>query len=329
MNKSYLFLSVALSSALFANTNDRLRDNIITTSNDGRQNVQKNEGILLKRERSVYNFDKEVMLNWAYKRKGVQFATLDVNESKIKVRKNPIVKDDKNEDDIIKTVNVKGYCIIEEETNIGLQPMSANFNCNTNLGTISFSGNYVPYPKLETLFVSALHIEKNNRKYKVMSGRVLSGDKSSYNVATYVNNRKLAKLGYDSLSSTSETVNSGVNDYMDALEASKTKETASLGSGGSSNSGSGNVINEPVKLTNTEKPDAADYIVKGVVGIVTGIASNISKIYNKDLPYLYQIVPKSKVYIDLYVDEEEMKNDSTIFNDVSKKHYSTTTKNKK
>jgi hypothetical protein len=321
----YLWVCLGLSSLLLANTNDRLRENIITTSNEGRLNVEKGEGILLKRQRNEYNYEKELLLNWQYSRYRTTFDTYMASSGNIKLFENPVPKEEDEKEKLVNTINIKGYCIIEEEINIGKQPMSAAFHCNTNIGSIGFFGNYVPYNSLESLFITALHIEKRNRKYQVLSGKILSGDKSSYNVATYVNNRKLAQLGYATLESTAVAVDSGVNDYMEQLEASKKEQTASLGSGGSTNSGSGNIINEPVVVENTEKPDAADYIVKGVVGIVTGIAKNVASIYKQDLPYLYQIVPKSKVYIDLYVDENEMDEDHTIYNKINKETYTTGT----
>lgn len=208
--------------------------------------------------------------------------------------------------------------------------MSANLICTTNIGSIKFFGNYVPHNQLETLFVTGLHIEKNNKKYKIENAKILNESRSSYNVATYVNNRKLEKLTLEATGNTAIAIKNGSNDYLEQLEASKVTQEATSGDSSTVNSGSGTVVTQPVVTTNTEKPEAKDYIVKGAIDIITGTVKAFTDVYKADLPYLYQIVKGSKLYIDLYVNPNEMSLDNTTENNVNIKNYTTKdTSNKK
>jgi len=321
--KNILLKTLLITPVLLFSNN--MQDNIIKTSGNGSSNVIELDGAFpIKKEENLYNYEKEILLNYYLSRQNVSFKKQD------SVAKNFVVLKEKKEElsedtntDNKKLVSVKGYCIIEDTVDIGKQPMSANLNCNTNIGPIKFFGNYVPHNKMETLFVTGLHIEKNGRKYKIENAKILNENRSSYNVATYVNNRKLDKLGYETLGNTAAAAQSGANDYLDQLEESKKVETASIGQNSIDNTGSGTVIAQPVVTKNVAKPDAEDYLIKGAIDLVAGTIKSFSNIYKADLPYLYQVVDGSKLYIDLYVNSNEMKLDNTTDNNINNKNYTT------
>lgn len=60
----------------------------------------------------------------------------------------------------------------------------------------------------------------------------------------------------------------------------------------------------PVQTTNTEKPDPLDYLVTAGVNIVSSTIKSTAEIFKKDLPYLYQVVAKTKIWIDLQVNKQ-------------------------
>ena len=60
----------------------------------------------------------------------------------------------------------------------------------------------------------------------------------------------------------------------------------------------------PVKTTNTEKPQASDYFATAGVNILADIVKSTAEVFKKDLPYLYQIVPNTKIWIDLEVEKK-------------------------
>lgn len=328
--KNVLLSSLILFPLILSGKSNYIQDNIIKTSGDGKSNVIELDGAFPKKEKEkTYSYEKEILLNYYLKRQNVAFNSLEGQKRTFIVAKDKDkYKDQQDEDIIDNLISVKGYCIIEDTVDIGKQPMSANLNCNTNIGPIKFFGNYVPHNQMETLFVTGLHIEKNDKKYKIENAKILNENRSSYNVATYVNNRKLEKISLDSTSKGAMAVKEGANDYLEQLEQSKVVEQASVGQSSIDNSGDGTVIAQPVVTRNTQPPEAKDYLVKGAIDIITGTVKAVADVYKADLPYLYQIVEGSKIYVDLYVNSAEMTYDNTTSNNINNKNYTTKSKEK-
>lgn len=319
---------VLLPTIISANTD--MQNNIIKTSGNGKSNVIELDGAFpQKQKEEKYSYEKEILLNYYLQRQGVRFKVSEGEKRTfITEKKKEDNNDNNNEEEKNNLVSVKGYCIVEETVDIGKQPMSANLNCNTNIGPIKFFGNYVPHNPMETLFVTGLHIEKNNRKYKIENAKILNESRSSYNVATYVNNRKLEKVALESTANSAMAVREGANDYLEQLEQSKVVEEASVGESTIDNTGSGTVIAQPVVTKNTKEPEIEDYLVKGAIDIITGTVKAVADVYKSDLPYLYQIVGGSKLYVDLYVNPKEMALDNTTENNINNKNYTTKSKEK-
>ncbi|TLD85003.1 hypothetical protein LS70_000090 [Helicobacter sp. MIT 11-5569] len=91
---------------------------------------------------------------------------------------------------------------------------------------------------------------------------------------TFVNDRKLSEVGWSALSLSSDEFKTASSEYLRALEESKRKER-------------------------TEYLAA----IQGV-NILTDSIKSTAEVFKKDLPYLYQIVPKTKIWIDLQVDKK-------------------------
>ncbi|RXI43421.1 hypothetical protein CRU99_07760 [Malaciobacter mytili] len=328
MKKLILILFLIFTTSLLASSNN-MQKNIIDTSGGGKSNVSELDGEFTSSAKKEKDYTKEILLNYMLFRENINFSAIDsIKKPMVVVKsKEDIIDENKNKN--IKLVSVRGYCIVEETVDIGKQPMSANLNCNTNIGAIKFFGNYVPHNKLETLFVTGLHIEKNTKKYKIENAKILNESRTSYNVATYVNSNKLEKSALKGISDATTTIESGANDYLKQLEASKKVQEASTGQSVVDNSGSGTVITQPVVTENTQPPEVKDYLVKGAIEIVARSIRNIADIVKEDLPYYYQIVAGSKLYVDLYVNPNEMSLDSTINNNINDKNYTTLQGSKK
>ena len=67
--------------------------------------------------------------------------------------------------------------------------------------------------------------------------------------------------------------------------------------------GAGNANMQPIQITNTEKPDPLDYLIDAGINVVASTVKTTADIFKADLPYLYQIVGKSKIWIDLKVEK--------------------------
>ncbi|ULO04499.1 hypothetical protein AVBRAN_a0017 (plasmid) [Campylobacter sp. RM12651] len=213
-----------------------------------------------------------------------------------------------------KLANIKGYCFTETDVNVGFQPMGASLKCNTNYGTMTFFGNYVPNNELYTLFITGLFVEKGDFKYPIVSGKILNKDKNSYNIATYVNSNKIEKAWLQAGANTADVVKAGANDYMKQLEQSRKKETG----GATTVSSSGAISQEPT-ITNYEKPNLTEYIIKGGVDVVTTVAKEITQALKEELPFAYKVVKDTQFYIDIWVKTTPMESDTTLDNEFDNK----------
>jgi len=194
------------------------------------------------------------------------------------------------------TVVVRGYCINSADVYVNKQPASLAMNCNTNIGFIEIFGNLQPVNEAAALIFQPTHIDFSGYRYKIQSFTTTNEARTSYNVATYVNDRKLAEIGYSTVIVANDEIGRSTSEYLKQLQESKRRESVEYVS---VNNGNNNV--QPVQTTNTEKPNAMDYIVTGGINIITSTIKTAAEIFRKDLPYLYDIVGGSRIYVDLVV----------------------------
>lgn len=194
------------------------------------------------------------------------------------------------------TITVRGYCFIRETIHVGKQPASLGVECETNIGAVTLFANLRNVQEVSSLIVDPVYIDYKNGRYKVASSIVTNEAKTSYNVATYVNDRKLSEIGYSTVSVASDEVKTASNEYLQALEDSKVKEEAIVAGGWGSNTA--------VTTTNTEEPDASDYMISAGINILASAIKTTAEIFKRDLPYLYEILGGTKIYIDLQVEKK-------------------------
>lgn len=195
-------------------------------------------------------------------------------------------------------LTVKGYCLIRNDIQIGKQPASAKLLCNTNIGQIEIMGNLTPINEMATLLYDPSYIEYKNWRYKVISSRVLNESMTSYNIATFVNDRKIAKIALETTSNSAEVIKTQSSEYLRELEDSREKETTEYVMVGNT----GDSYIAPVQNKNTEKPRAGDYIAKAFIDIGSELVQTAADVFKEDLPYLYEILGGSRIYIDLIID---------------------------
>ncbi|TXE78479.1 hypothetical protein FPD46_07900 [Campylobacter peloridis] len=248
----------------------------------------------------------EVILNW---NRYFESKNLRGNEFIGKTSENLLVSNVKENlinNDVNLTKNeelaiVKGFCFIQNEVNVGKQPSALRLNCQTNIGAIVLFGNLVNLNEKSSLILDPKYIEKDNVRFDVKSSIVTNEKKTSYNIATFVNDRKIAKVGYGALSAGSVEVKNSSNEYLRALEESKKKQEISYVN---ISDGQGNVYPQAIQNTNTEKPDPLNYLIKGAINVTADAVKVFADISKEDLPYLYQIVAKTKIWVDLKVNKK-------------------------
>ncbi|EJQ4960185.1 hypothetical protein NZT89_001588 [Campylobacter upsaliensis] len=301
----FLFL-VLLSSLTLAHANKEAQ-NIIDSASEGRRVVEEKAlspiDINKDKEKLFYS---ETILNWHYvlqKENPRGAETIAKTEANLFVKnlKEENLNKDNNLTQAEEQVAVKGYCFIREEINVGKQPSSLRLECSTNVGSIVMFANLVNLNEKASLIVDPKYIEKSGVRFEVKSSIVTNEEKTSYNIATYVNDRMLAKVGYGALSMGSDEVKNASNEYLKALEESKKKQEVNYVN---VPDGQGGMYPQAVQNTNTEKPDPLDYLVKGAINVGASAVKAFADLAKEDLPYLYQIVPKTKIWIDLKVNKQ-------------------------
>jgi hypothetical protein len=225
--------------------------------------------------------------------------TKNKNSLITEVKKEEVKKSQNTEKAEVVTVAVNGYCTIRNNIQMGKQPSSAYVTCNTNVGSLRVFGNLVPRNDLATLFFDPIYVEKNKKRYKVEQGSITTNEaRTSYNVATYVNDRKLSEIGLGSTIAATNIIQTNSHAYLQAIEESNKSSSVDYVDSGD------DVI--AVQSTTTKSPEAKDYIVKAGIDILAGVVKTTAEVFKKDLPYLYQVAKNSKIYIDLNVNKNQM-----------------------
>ena len=295
-----VFLSCSLA---FANSN--ISQNIIESGAYGEKTITESplEDIFSK-ENQETNYRAEVILSWqkllhansVYKPETIGKA----NPFVVALQEQPKEEAKKDIAENKETVVVKGFCYIPNDINVGKQPSAIRAECETNVGSITMFADLVNVNEKASLIADPKYIEAKGVRFNVTSSIVTNEAKTSYNIATYVNDRKIAQISWSSLSVSADEVKKSTNEYLKALRESQTKQEVQYAT---TTDGAGNAYMQPIQITNTEKPDPLDYLIDAGINVVASTVKTTADIFKADLPYLYQIVGKSKIWIDLKVEK--------------------------
>lgn len=226
MKKKISFTLAFIPMIAFANLETQ---NIISSASNGREVIKENKLQAIEQNRNNNSaFRNEIILNWVY---NLNSDNPRKTEVIAKTSQNSMIKNISEQDSNVTNTNnnikelvaIKGFCYIPNEINVGKQPSSLRVECQTNAGAITMFANLVNVNEKASLIVDPKYIEKNGYRYAVDSSIVTNEDKTSYNIATYVNDRKIAEIGWGALSLSSDELKSSTNSYLKALEESKKK----------------------------------------------------------------------------------------------------------
>lgn len=309
MNTKGLLIPFMFSTVLFleANiSNNNVSNNIIEGSAYGAKVVTENklESVFSKTQENN-NYKAEIIYSWQkFLNTSSPYQTEVLGTSKplvVALKKEEASLEKNTEDKVEEVVVVKGFCYIPQDINVGKQPSSIRTDCKTNVGNIIMFANLVNVNEKASLIADPRYIELKGVRFNVVSSIVTNESKTSYNIATFVNDRKIANIGWSSLSVSADEVKNSTNEYLQALRESQTKEEVQYVS---VTDGAGNSYMQPVQIQNTEKPDPLDYLIDAGINIVASTVKTTADIFKADLPYLYQIAGKSKIWIDLKVNKK-------------------------
>jgi hypothetical protein len=197
-----------------------------------------------------------------------------------------------------KTITILGFCLIRDDIFIEKQPGALKVDCQTNIGGIVMFANLKALNNLNSLVVDPVFIEYKGARYQVDSSIVTNEAQTSYNIATYVNDRKIAEIGWSTLGVASDEVKVSSNRYLQALEDAREKEEIAYVN---VPSGANNSYPQAVTTTNIDKPKASDYVIGAGINILASAVKTTAEIFRNDLPYLYEILGGTKIYVDMQV----------------------------
>jgi hypothetical protein len=277
-------------------------ENIIKGSAYGDTVVNENSLGQYSRENKKY-YEKEVLYNYIILNNSLNQKPYEVDKEHAfrtvnLINKEVENKDENKKDDVAKddSITVVGYCNVSDDIHIGVQPMSGYFDCNTNIGVIKIFGNVTPVNEVKSIIFNPQYIDYKKTRFKVLEGAKTTNEaRTSYNIATFVNDRKISEIALGSTITSADTIKTSSHEYLRALEESKRKEQTDI------YTSNNNIV--PVTTKNTEEPNATDYIVKAGIDIVAGVVKTTAEVFKKDLPYLYEIAKNSKIYIDVKINK--------------------------
>ena len=196
-----------------------------------------------------------------------------------------------------------GYCMIEETLSISKFNEYGKLDCLLDFGGGQYKraevfSSFYPDYKREMVIAIPMYMTFEDDSRASFSGIVLKANKTSMNMAGWVDNRRIQKMLGEGLLMTNDIIYNYANGYMNALIQSKRREELiypdghndANGTNGRIYNGYGGYNAYPRTVTNIAPPEAKDYIISA--GMV--ILSNIFAIKGKD--YLYSKEPLFGVY---------------------------------
>lgn len=298
---SLLFLPLLL----LAQDNKNISQNIIESSSKTAVKSQQLKGVDIDTKKDESYHDATV-LNWLrfnnsrgrYEKDYVALKTDMIDD----INATSINEGEPGGDKKEETITVKGYCFIDTDVNVGKQPSSIFTACQTNVGPVTMFSNIVAINEKFSLLADPKYIEKNGYRFSVKKAIVTNEDRTSYNIATFANDRKISEIGWSGLEVSSDEVKDATNEYLKALQESKKKESTEYLS--VQNPGDNSAYVQPQTLTNTEKPSPSDYFVTAGIDIAASVIKSTAAIFKRDLPYLYEIKKNSKIWINMEVNKK-------------------------
>jgi len=201
-----------------------------------------------------------------------------------------------------------GYCTLDETLAISKSNLFGKLECMLDFGEGGykrvevFTGFYPDY-KREMVIAIPAYMTFDNGDRAMFSGIVLKANKTSMNMASWVDNRRMQKMLAEGLLMTNDLVYRYADGYMRALIASKvTEEVVYPPNYDGNGSGTRNYYDnyyypQPTSVRNVNPPEAKDYIISAGITLLTNIFSIVGKDYINSKEPLFAVYPQ-KVYVE-------------------------------
>ena len=204
------------------------------------------------------------------------------------------------EENQTKTIYFTGYCFtrnaIEVENIQGYGIIDCSFEDNDlNISTSKMMAMFIPITSRNALISKPIYLlGKDNKKIPIQTGVILTLDRTSLNVANFINDKKMKKLTGDLMSQTGDIALNQSVAYLNQLEESNKREEVVLNSSISGTT--------QTKTTNTEAPDATTYLVHSGIQFISGLFKLGGLLLSEDKYPLFKVYQDSGFYVDFVVE---------------------------
>ncbi len=188
-----------------------------------------------------------------------------------------------------KTAELKGYCEFTRGLKITTVSMPVELPCYFGDKTGTLYGELLPDFKTYSLIMVPKEVKIRGEMYRVKSGYVLSADRTTMNLADYVNKQLLKKVLYAGLS---QGVSSGFSAYQKYIE-DKYTQTQTVGT------------ENPVIVQTHDYPPSYPY-TSAVLGFIKGLTTALSDVVKQEtdkVPVIFRVNGGKTVYVRLLVEE--------------------------
>ena len=189
---------------------------------------------------------------------------------------------------------LNGYCELPYKVTVSRLSQFVYLRCNFNKGKGTLAALLVPDLYSKALVGKPIYVVLNNKRYYVKGGVIMNAQKTSINIASVINDRKIekfiAKTGID----TANIVTKQALAYLQAKQQSEQQQQAYYDQNTSN----------PIVITNYQKPQVKDYVQTAGIQILSQIIQNVSNSFFINLPYLFEVNKNTIFYTDLYVTDK-------------------------
>ena len=193
-----------------------------------------------------------------------------------------------------------GYCTFEEVLLISKFNEYGKMDCLLDFGQgayrqVEVFASFYPDYKREMVIALPMYMTFRNENRATFSGVVLKSNKTSINLASWVDNKRIRKMFAEGLLVSNDIVYNYVSGYMRALQLSRTRTGVEYIT--TTDPQTGLSISTPVATTKTAPPEVKDYVISAGVELLSSIFSIVGKDYLDSTEPLFKVYPQ-KLYVE-------------------------------
>lgn len=230
---------------------------------------------------------------------------------KLEEQKKALEEEKKNEEEKQseeRTIAFSGYCSSSYDIEVEKIQAYNVLNCLFDENELNISSSKMmvmlsPLTDRNALVGKPIYLQYGQKKISIENGIMLTADRTSMNVANFVNDKKLKKLSGEFMTQGGDAILNNSIAYMKQKEASQVTEEVV-----SESSVSGTTT---TTASNTEEPKVETYLASTGLQLLSGLIKIGGILLSEDSHPLFKVHANQQFYVDFVVTLDE-KNKKTI-----------------